>query len=473
MKTSPKHPQTASAAISKSTLTTRKFVPLNRVPFDRYRVPPKQNLLMTPLFWLYAWVNTLGTHLRITKRNMYGLKPPYIVLGTHHSWTDFYVTPLALFPHRANYVSELEGFEAFGEWLYRQFGCLGTRKFVNDLALVRNIRRVLNRRGILVIYPEARYANVGTSSNLPDSVAKMLKSCSVPVVGIQMHGNYLQSPIWNTKKRRGVRLEAELAQIITAEEIKTLSLEQIKERVSTYLTYDEYRYQEETGMQIADKFRAEGLHQVLYRCPHCNQDFTMRSAGATLFCESCGVKYELSTNGKLRLITNGNSNFSDADFDALGSPKAIFTHVPDWYEWERAQVHADIDAGTYRLDTHVDVEALPNAVNFISHGVGHLVHDQNGFSLEFTDFADPEPSLPLSSSSRIKADVTRTVDRTLRFSPASMFSVHTEYDYRGRGQCITLSTLDNTYFLFPREEGFNATKIQFATEYMYFLAKKS
>ena len=101
---------------------------------------------------------------------MKGVKPPYLVLGTHHAFMDFYVTPLALFPRRANYVSELEGFEAYGEWLYRQAGCLGPRKFVNDINLVKNIQRVMKRKGILVLYPEARYANVGTSSKLPDSV---------------------------------------------------------------------------------------------------------------------------------------------------------------------------------------------------------------------------------------------------------------------------------------------------------------
>lgn len=47
-----------------------------------------------------------------------------------------------------------------------------------------------------------------------------------------------------------------------------------------------------------------------------------------------------------------------------------------------------------------------------------------------------------------------------------------KYNYRGKGQCIKLSTLDNTYFLFSEELEFNVTKIQFATEYYYKLAKK-
>ena len=113
------------------------------LPFDRHRVPPKQNLFMMPLIWLICKIITVPYRLKIRKIDMKGLKPPFLVLGTHHSFMDFIVTPLALFPHRANYVSELEGFEYYGEWLYRQLGCLGTRKFVNDTALVKNIKRVI------------------------------------------------------------------------------------------------------------------------------------------------------------------------------------------------------------------------------------------------------------------------------------------------------------------------------------------
>lgn len=125
-----------------------------------------------------------------------------------------------------------------------------------------------------------------------------------------------------------------------------------------------------------------------------------------------------------------------------------FSHIPNWYEWQRTRVHEEIDKGIYKLNTAVEIHALPNAVNFINCGTGTLIHDENGFSLTFTDYGDTE-------------------EKTLIFPPLSMISVHTEYDYRKMGQCITLSTLDNTYFLFPKSDRFNATKIQFATEYLY------
>ena len=267
-------------------------------PFDRFREPPRQNPVAMPFIWLWCYLVTARAGLKIRKKGMKGLKPPFLVLATHHSFTDFYVTPRVLFPHRANYVSELEGFENFGEWLYRQSGCLGTRKFVDDLALVKNICRVLGRGGILVLYPEARYANVGTNSKLPLAVAKLVKLCKVPVVTLNMKGNYLQSPIWNLRIRREARLEAEAELAYTAEEAKRAEVGDIYRKLSRLLAYDEYAWQRETGLRITDSFRAEGLHLPLYQCRTCGAVHRMASKGSELFCTACGACL-LYTSGQI------------------------------------------------------------------------------------------------------------------------------------------------------------------------------
>lgn len=406
---------------------------IDPTPFDRRREPPRQNPLIMPFLWLWCWLTTRSGGLQIRKIGMEGLRPPYLVLATHHAFMDFYVTPLCLFPHRANYVSELEGFEHYGEWPYRQVGCLGTRKFVNDVALVRNIRRCMERGGILVLYPEARYANVGTSSLLPPSTAKLIRYLKVPVVTINMKGNYLQSPIWNLKKRKGVRLEAEERLLLTAEEAGTLPLEEIQRAVQEALSYDEYAWQAQTGMAIDVPWRAEGLEHPLYQCPACGTEFQMASQGAELFCSACGARWRMTEYGQL---------------EGSGDTPTLFAHIPEWYEWERRQVEEEIAWGAYGLDLRVRVQSLPNAVNFIELGEGRLQHDPSGFALTFTDYGADGP-------------------QTLHFPASSTFSIHTEYDYRGQGECITLSTPDNTYFLYPLEEGFRATKIQFAAEALW------
>lgn len=404
--------------------------PIIAAPFDRKRTPPRQNPFFLPLIWPLCWFFTRRDRLTILKENMDGLKPPFLVLGTHHSFMDFYVTPLALFPYRANYVSELEGFENYGEWLYRQAGCLGTRKFVNDISLIKNIKKVLSRKDILVLYPEARYANVGTSCALPASLGKLVKQLKVPVVTLQMQGNYLQSPIWNLKPRHGAPLKATLKQLFTRENIHAMSVHTINQQLANALSYDEYAWQYENKFHIDTPYRAEGLERVLYQCPHCHTTFQMRSAGANLFCDACQSQWHMTSFGNLTSDTNH------------------FSHIPDWYEWQRKQVQHTIDAGQYQLTAPVRIESLPNAKNFIPLGEGTLVQNEKGFFLTFTDYNAP-------------------CAQTLRFSYAGLFSLHTEYDYRGKGQCIVLSTVNNSYFIYPLAPGFNVTQIQFATEYFH------
>lgn len=285
----------------------------------------------------------------------------------------------------------------------------------------------------MVIYPEARYANVGTNSHLTPSIAKLAKLLKVPVVTINMQGNYLQQPIWNLKKRKGARLHADLKCVVTAEEIGKLSVDEILSRISKELTYDEYKYQLENKIRIDDEWRAEGLHYPLYRCRKCGRDFAMTTAGSKITCKYCGDSYEMDELGQLH------------------SSSGEIIHIPDWYEWQRGFVHEECREGKYKLDIPVKIWALPNSVNFVDCGEGRLVHDNSGFSLEFDNYRTEK-------------------HETLKFPASSMVSIHTEYDYRGLyGPCVTLSTYDDTFFIYPTDESrdvFNPTKIQFATEFL-------
>lgn len=174
----------------------------------------------------------------------------------------------------------------------------------------------------------------------------------------------------------------------------------------------------------------------LYQCRTCGAVHRMASKGSELFCTACGAGWRMDEYGTLRQINAG---------DGEGSSTLPEIYIPDWYEWQRENVRRRIAAEQYCLEIRVRVEALPNAVNFIDCGAGRLTHGPGGFDLTFVDYEDGR-------------------EKTLHFSSASMSSIHTEYDYRGKGQCVTLSVPDNTYFLFPLEEGFNATEIQFAVE---------
>lgn len=403
-------------------------------PFDRDKKPVKQNIFLLPLIWLVCFIITGMNRLKIRKTGMKGIKPPYLLLSTHHSFMDFYVTPRVLFPHRANYISELEGFEG-KEWLYRQIGCLCKRKYTNDIKLIRNIQHVVHKNNnIIVIYPEARYSHVGVNSKLPHSVSKLIKLLKVPVVMLNMKGNYLRSPIWNISKRK-VPLEADLVKLFTAEETQTMSLQEISDTIDEKFVYDEYKWQKENKIQIPYKKRAEGLHKPLYLCPNCGAENRMHTKDSMIYCKSCTKEWDMSVYGELAAV-NGDTEFA---------------HIPDWYEYQRTQVRNEIINGAYKVSMPVRIEALPNADGFIKLGEGLVTHDKGGFRFCFKEDGE---------------------NKSLCITPIQMTSLHTEYNYRNKwGECITLSTLDNTYFLYPLSDKISVTKLQLATEELYLLAK--
>ena len=178
--------------------------------FDLVTPPRKQAFYLTPLAWLLSLPDLLKYGAKITKVNMKGLKPPYILLATHNGFFDFKMATKAIFPHGANYIVAVDGF-INREGIMRQVGCFGKRKFIQDLALFKQIKHSLFvNKTILMIYPEARYSMTGTNEWLPDSLGKMMKTFKVPVVTLRSHGHHLLQPNWNLANKRKLKTTADM-----------------------------------------------------------------------------------------------------------------------------------------------------------------------------------------------------------------------------------------------------------------------
>ena len=109
-------------------------------PFDMKKRPCKQPILLLPLIWGASFLMTRRYGLKIDRSGIKGLKPPYLVISMHQGFSDYYIAPLSVFPYRASYVSDMEGFAAFGDTLYRKVGCIGTRRFVSDVSTLYNVK---------------------------------------------------------------------------------------------------------------------------------------------------------------------------------------------------------------------------------------------------------------------------------------------------------------------------------------------
>ena len=407
----------------------------NKKRYKTAKYPIRQPLTIVGLIWVLSKFALMGKKYKVEKINMEGLKPPYMMLSNHMYFIDFELAAMGTFPHRVNNVVSIDGYYR-RPWLMELIGAICTRKFTMDYHLIKSIKKVLQRGDVLSMYPEARYSPCGISSYIPDSVGLLIKRNKVPVVAVLHRGNYLHSPFWNFRKKRKVPFHTTMTKILTPEQIEVMSVDEINTVLREALTYDDYRYQKEAGILINEPYRAEGLHKVLYQCPACMTESEMASEGAEIFCKKCGKRWRLETDGSLTAL----------------SGETEFSHVPDWFRWEREQVKAQIERGEYFFEDEVEVYSMPRCWRFETLGKATLRHTiEDGFVLE---------------------GAYNGKDYRIHRNPMQTNSLHIEYDYcyLKPEDCVDISTENDSFYCYPASKKNVVTKLAFATEILYEMA---
>ena len=410
--------------------------------YDRYyktaKYPIRQPIYLTWLIWVLSQMMLLGKEKKVECIGMEDLKPPYMILSNHLSFVDFELVALGTYPQRMNNVVNVDGYY-LRPWLMEWIGSIGTRKFTSDIHLIKSIRKVLSRGDVLTMYPEARYSPCGTTSYLPESLGMLIKRCKVPIVIALQRGNHLHQPAWNVKNKRKVPLYTTIKLVLTVEDIERMSAEEINEFIKKEMTYDEYKYQKDNGILITEPNRAEGLHKVLYQCPHCMAESKMNSEGAEIYCEECGKRWTLNEDGTL----------------SANEGETEFAHVPDWFDWEKEQVRAQIEAGEYSFEDDVEIYSQPGCYSFPYLGKGTLTHnDKDGFVVRGN---------------------YRGEDFCIHRTPIQTNGLHVEYDFgkiKPHKDCVDVSTENDSFYCYPTKKNV-ITKLAFATEIIYERCEKN
>lgn len=414
--------------------------------YDFSKKPRKINRLMMKLARIFVVPLCLkGRQVTFKKTGMEGLKPPYLLYSTHSGMIDYYVLYKAIAPYGAHFVATLSGVRDVGDFLLSRLGCFYKRVFVRELNTVRNMRYCAEHyNDILCVFPESRYSFDGTCNRLPDSLGKTARLLKLPVVVCRMSGNYLTLPQWNDGRWKKVPIVCELEQIITAEETKRLSADEMQERIKNGLQRDDYAYQKRNRIELSHPNRAKGLHYILYQCPHCKTEYETDSDGARIWCAACGKSWVMTELGELR-AENGETKFP---------------HIPDWMEWQRENVRKEVRGGLYKFESEVAVHTLPHYKHFYDQGKGFLVQTAEETTLDCTAYGEK---------------------KHIVWKANELEGVHIEFNYPAHkkkrrnndfGDCVEISTRDDSYWLHPLSCANRLMKISLAAEEIYAYAKE-
>ena len=394
------------------------------------RKPKRPNIFFRTLLKVVSAPDLIATKFKVKKVGMEKLskKQAALFLMNHSSFIDLEIAASILYPRPFNIVTTLDAFIG-KDWLMRQIGCIPTRKFVLDIGLIRDINECIKKKNTSVLmYPEAGYTFDGTATTLPESLAHFIKRLGAPVVMIETFGAFHRKPLYNELKGRKVKVSAEMRYVLSPEDIKEKTSDEIAEIIKKEFSFDTFRWQQTNGIKVSEPFRADGLHRLLYKCPHCNAEGATVGRGIFLECTACGKKWELTEDGFMR------STDEDTELD----------HIPDWYDWERRCVAEELENGTYSFSEAVDIYMIVNTKGVYKVGDGTLTHSWDGFHLVGCDG---------------RLDYTQ--------NSISLYSLNADFYWYKLGDVISIGNKDALYYCIPKNATVPVAKVRLATEEIF------
>ena len=118
---------------------------------------------------------------------------------------------------------------------------------------------------------------------------------------------------------------------------------------------------------------AEGLQNILYRCPVCGSEFSFEGKGHFFTCTKCGSVYEYREDGNIVEKNN----------------KIEPTRIDKWSNSEKIYIKNEVQDEKFFMEDDVDLlmpNKTKNGYTFICHG--HIKMDRNSLVFEAGEIKD-------------------------------------------------------------------------------------
>lgn len=342
--------------------------PKKDMEFFQKNVRKANPFLYTFFRYLLKWIYFPKVNLKIKGKEYKKYPAPYILLYNHPSMLDWMYSFIPLYPKR---ISPIMAYYYFCNYrlgrLLHKMGGFPKFLFQPDISSIKNIKKVVKWNGILGIAPEGRLSAYGQLETITNATGKLLKHLGLPVILAKIDGAYLTFPKWAKNIRKG-RVDVTYQEILTAADLKTMSIAEIDQVLYEKMNYDDFKWQEENRVYFKGKKFAEGLEHILYVCPVCKHEFTTMTKDDHLYCTHCGMDVHLD------------------NYYGFHSPNPeVPNNIRDWYLFQKEYELQNIDNPNYCLTSPVTLKLPdPKGKGFVVVGQGSASLTHQGVTYQGT-----------------------------------------------------------------------------------------
>ncbi|MBQ1955702.1 MAG: 1-acyl-sn-glycerol-3-phosphate acyltransferase [Clostridia bacterium] len=293
---------------------------------------------------------------KFIRNELKGQKGPIVLIGNHEAALDYTTLIGATKEHMTFVISDSFYNTLPIKNIMHKVGVIPKQQFQTTLREIAAMHNTVKNGGILMFYPAGLMTENGLPTPIPAATYKFLKKLSTDIYVAKVSGSYFCTPKWSSKMRRG-RTYLDVFKLIDKNELKDMTTEQIRNKVSEALFFDAYREQETNMIKYKGGDNIEGLENVLYICPNCKEEFTLNIKNKnTIYCSKCGFAHTSDEYGFLH-----NS----------GGIGEEIRYVSDWSRFVEAKIKDDIENGRLtELSSHAAIQTIDyNRKKYVD--VGH------------------------------------------------------------------------------------------------------
>ena len=327
---------------------------------------------------------------KFVRNEVKGKKGPFVIIANHQAALDF-ANLIGVTREHITFVISNSFFNTVP--IKKQLdkaGMIPKQQFQTGINDMRRMREVLDGGGILAIYPAGLMCEDGLSTPIPDATYRFLRWLGTDVYMARTEGTYFVMPKWSRKKRPG-RTYLDVYKLFSKEELTKMPLDELTARANEALLFDAYRDQERHRIKYRGASNVEGLENVLYKCPHCGEEFSIKVKDErVIYCDRCGYEQTCDEYGFLHKT----SEIGDEVRYVSDWSRKIYSDMKEKItSGEYTEIEADTKISMIDRDKHKFVEVGAGSLNVTREHIT-LVGTVNGEPVDVKLTSAMFPSLP-------------------------------------------------------------------------------
>jgi hypothetical protein len=289
---------------------------------------------------------------------------------------DYIFSGVPALPNTYNFVAGYNEF--FRSHLKGVFGLLQVipkKNFTPDLYTLKEVSRVIKNGGNVLIYPEGMNSISGANQPVAIGTGKFLKHFKIPVYYTYIQGGHMTCPKYTLNETPG-RVDVTIGKMFEPEDLEKLTPEEIENIINQKLYHDDYAWNKVKRYKYAVNGKAaDGLSDLLFWCPKCGKQLTMKSINDKIYCAACG---------------NGATIDETYSMNPLDETCVIPETQTKWFNLQREIIKNEVSNPnfSYTIDVSLgllpDYEPLTDLKTSEIVGTGKLTIDHSGLTYNGT-----------------------------------------------------------------------------------------